>query len=269
MEIHLLRGREFTERDTATAPAVVVVSQSVAQTLWPGEDPIGKRISMEDDPGPGDWLTVIGVADDVKQKGLAEKSDPAIYQSYLQITHPFLLSHMTFVVKTASPSENVAAGMRSILREIDKDQPVSITSMDSLLATTTAEPRFQARLLMTFALVALVLTIVGVYGVLAYSVAQRTQEIGVRIALGAQSADVLQMLLRKALVLISMGIILGGAGALSLTRVLANFLFEVKPGDPETFAAVVVALVLSALAASYVPARRATRVDPMIALRYE
>ena len=269
MEIHLLRGREFTERDTATAPAVVVVSQSVAQTLWPGEDPIGKRISMEDDPGPGDWLTVIGVADDVKQKGLAEKSDPAIYQSYLQITHLFLLSHMTFVVKTASPSENVAAGMRSILREIDKDQPVSITSMDSLLATTTAEPRFQARLLMTFALVALVLTIVGVYGVLAYSVAQRTQEIGVRIALGAQSADVLQMLLRKGLVLISMGIILGGAGALSLTRVLANFLFEVKPGDPETFAAVVVALVLSALAASYVPARRATRVDPMIALRYE
>lgn len=269
MGIQLLRGRDFSERDTATAKGVVVVSESVAQTLWPGQDPIGKRISMEDNPGPGDWLTVVGVVDDVKQQGLAKKSDPAIYQHYLQIARPFFLSHMTFVAKTASPPESVAAGMRAVLREVDKDQPVSIASLDSLLETTTAETRFQTRLLTTFALIALVLTIVGVYGVLAYSIAQRTQEIGVRMALGAQSADVLGMLLKKAFVLVSVGIVLGGAGALSLTRVLAKFLFEVKPSDPETFAAVALALVFSALAACYVPARRATRADPLVALRYE
>jgi putative ABC transport system permease protein len=141
--------------------------------------------------------------------------------------------------------------------------------MASLIATTTAEPRFQARLLTAFALVALVLTIVGIYGVLAYSVAQRTKEIGVRMALGAQSVDVLRMLLRKALALVSVGIILGGAGALAVTRVLANFLFEVKPDDPLTFAVVALTLACAALAAGTVPARRAMKVDPMVALRYE
>jgi putative ABC transport system permease protein len=141
--------------------------------------------------------------------------------------------------------------------------------MDTLIAATTAESRFQARLLAAFAVVSLALTIVGIYGVLAYSVAQRTREIGVRMALGAQGADVFGMLLRKALALVSAGIVIGGAGALALTRVLEKFLFEVKPADLPTFAAVTVILALSALAACYVPTRRAMRVDPMVALRYE
>jgi len=268
MGILLLRGREFTEADSETAPGVVVVSQSVARTLWPSEDPAGKRISMEDEPKPEDWLTVVGVVEDVKQKGLAKNSDPAIYQPYLQVSSSFFLSHMTFVVRTAS-RPGVAAGMRTVLREVDKNQPISIASMDSLIATTTAETRFQVRLLATFALIALTLTIVGIYGVLAYSVAQRTPEIGVRMALGAQGADVLRMLLRKTLFLISLGIVIGGTGALALTRVLARFLFEVKPSDLPTFAMVTLALVSSALAASYVPIRRAMKVDPMVALRYE
>jgi putative ABC transport system permease protein len=269
MGIQLLLGREFTERDNATAPGVVVVSQSVARTLWPGADPVGKRISMEDEPKPEDWVTVVGVVEDVKQKGLAKNSDPAIYQPYLQVSSSFFLSHMTFVARTASRPESFAAGMRTVLRDVDKNQPISIASMDSLIATTTAETRFQVRLLATFALIALTLTIVGIYGVLAYSVAQRTQEIGVRMALGAQSVDVLRILLRKALVLISVGIAIGGAGALALTRVLARFLFEVKPSDLPTFAAVALAMAFLALAASYFPARRAMRVDPMVALRYE
>ena len=211
----------------------------------------------------------VHLIDDVKQQGLAKKSEPAIYQPYLQVSRPGFLSHMNFVVRTASRPESVASGMRAVLRSVDKNQPISIASMDSLIATTTAEPQFQARLLATFALVALALTIVGLYGVLAYSVAQRTREIGVRMALGAQSADVLQMLLRKAIVLIAAGIVFGGAGALALTRVLTKFLFDVKPNDLPTFAAVSLALSFAALAACYAPARRAMRVDPMVALRYE
>ncbi len=269
MGIRLLRGREFTGADNGTALGVVIVSQSVARTLWPGQDPLGRRISMEDDPTPKDWLTVVGVVDDIKQQGLAKRSDPAIYQPYLQVSYPFFLSHMTFVVRTASPPESIAAGMHAILREVDKNQPVSIASMDSFIAATTAETRFQTRLLGTFAVIALALTIVGIYGVLAYSVAQRTREIGVRMALGAQTADVLRMLFRKAFVLISVGIVMGAAGALALTRVLAKFLFEVKPNDVPTFVAVALALAASALAACYIPARRAMRVDPMVALRYE
>lgn len=269
MGMRLLRGREFTEADNETAPGVVMVSESVARTLWPGQDPIGKRISMEDEPTPEDWRTVVGVVDDVKQRGLAKDSDPAIYQPYLQISSAFFLSHMTFVVKTASSTENVAAGIRTVLRRVDKNQPIAIASMDKLIAATTAESRFQTRLLAVFAAVSLALTIVGIYGVLAYTVAQRTREIGVRMALGALGEDVLGMLLRKALVLISAGIVIGGAGAIALTRVLEKFLFEVKPADPATFAAVTVVLVLSALAACYVPARRAMRLDPMVALRYE
>ena len=269
MGIRLQRGREFTERDNKTAPGVVIVSQSVARTLWPGEDPVGKRISMEDHPKPEDWLTVVGVVDDLKQRALAKSPDPAIYQPYLQVSHPFFLSHMTYVLRTTRPPVSVAAGMRAVLRNVDKDQPISIASMDSLISTTIAEPQFQTRLLASFALIALMLTVVGVYGVLSYSVRQRTQEIGVRMALGAQNVDVLRMLLKKALVVICAGIVIGGAGSLAFARVLARFLFEVKPSDPATFAAVALLLAGSALSACYIPARRATGVDPLVALRYE
>jgi putative ABC transport system permease protein len=225
---------------------------------------------MEDHPKPGDWLTVVGVVEDVKQQGLGKKSDPAIYQPYLQVTRPFFLCHMTFLVRTGSNAQSVAAAMRAVLREVDGDQPVeSITSMDSLIATTTAESEFQARLLGAFAMMALALATVGIYGVLAYSVAQRAREIGVRVALGAQSADVLQMLLRGTLILVCTGIAIGGAGALAVTRVLENFLFEVKPSDPATLAMVALTLVCAALAASCIPVRRAMKVDPMVALRYE
>src|SRR2546430_9565764 len=161
--------------------------------------------------------------------------------------------------------EGVSPGMRAVVQKVARNQPISIGSMDSLIAPKTAEPQFQARLLATFAVVALALTIVGMYGVLAYSVAQRTREIGVRMALGAQSRDVMQMLLGKALVLMSMGIILGGAGAFALTRVLTKFLFEVKPTDVPTFAAVAFTLVLSALAACYFPARRGLKAGPIVA----
>ena len=159
--------------------------------------------------------------------------------------------------------------MRAVLRNVDKNQPISIASMNSVIAATTAEPRFQTRLLTTFALVALVLTIVGIYGVLAYSVAQRTHEIGVRMALGAQSSDIIRAVLSEALLFAFLGIAIGVAGARSLTRFLSSLLFEIKPTDPATFIALAILLLLVALAACYIPVRRAMRVDPMVALRHE
>jgi putative ABC transport system permease protein len=269
MGIRLLRGREFTDADNGMAPGVAIVSESVARTLWPGEDPIGKRISLEDEPKPEDWLTVVGVVQDLKQETLSKSSDPAIYQSLLQVRRPFFLRHMSFVIKTAASPESAAAEIRTVLRNVDKDQAVSIASMDRVVATTIAEPRFQTRLLGIFAVIALGLTLVGVYGALAYAVSQRTKEIGLRMALGAVGTDVLKMVLQRAVTVVLSGIAIGTAGALITTRVLMKFLFEVKPNDPATYAVVCLALALSALLACWIPARRAMRVDPMVALRYE
>jgi putative ABC transport system permease protein len=270
MGIRLRRGRDFTNSDNAAAPGVVIISQSVSQSLWPNADPIGKRISMEDDPKPQDWLTIVGVVDDVKQQGLAVAFDPATYQPLLQVTRPFFLNHMTFVVRTASDPTLVAAAARGVLRQIDEDLPaLSLAPMEDLIVAQTAEPRFQARLLAVLAVLALLLAAVGVYGVLAYSVAQRTSEIGIRVALGAQTSDVLGMVLHRTLVLVSSGIASGTAAALGLTRILGKFLFQVRPTDPATFAAVALILACAALAASSLPARRAMRVDPMVALRHE
>jgi putative ABC transport system permease protein len=269
MGIRLLKGRDFSEHDNGEAAGVAIVSESLARTLWPGQNVVGKRVSLEDNPKPADWLTIVGVVADVHQQGLNAGSDPAIYQPYLQVKRPFFLSQMTFVVRTSLPSSVLVSGMRSVLREIDKDQPASIASMETIVATSIAEPRFQARLLGLFAAMALSLAIVGIYGVLSNTVGQRIHEIGVRLALGAQRRDLFQMLLREALFLACIGIVFGIAGALVVTRVLRKFLFEVRTDDPLTFLLVGMLLLCAALAAGTLPARRAMNVDPMEALRYE
>jgi putative ABC transport system permease protein len=270
MGIAMRRGRDFTERDNAGSLGVVIVSQSAAKRVWPGEDPIGKRITENDHPKPEDWFTIVGVADDIRQMSLAENPDPALYYPYLQTKQPFWLSRMTFAVRTASNPVQLAAAMRGALREVDRDQPViAMTTMQEMMAASTAEPRFQTRLLGLFSILALALAVVGIYGVLAFSVTQRTHEFGIRMALGAESADVLRIVLRRTVVLAGAGIALGTAGALAVTRVLAKFLFEVKPTDPATFLAVAALLAGVAVLAGLIPARRATRVDPMVALRYE
>jgi predicted permease len=268
--IRLVRGREFTDRDNASAPRVVMISESVALSLWPGEDPLGKRISMEDHPKPTDWLTIVGVVNDVKQQGLARGLEGATYQPYQQVYNSFFLNHMTFFLRTTGNPAPLVPAVRSVLRQVDKDQPAqALAPFADLIAGTTAEPRFQTRLLGAFAVLALVLAAVGLYGVLAYNVAQRTREFGIRMALGAQTGDIQGLVIRRTLALVGAGIVLGVAGALFATRVLQRFLFEVTPQDPAIFVLVVVALTLAGLAAGWIPARRATRVDPMTALRYE
>ena len=270
MRIPILRGRDFTERDNAQAAGTVIVSGSVARRFWPHEDPIGKRIAMEEHPQPKDWLTIVGVVEDVKQTGMSDKPRDTIYQPLAQITQPFFLGHVGFVARTAGDPRRLAASMRGVVRDIDKDQPVQrVVMMQDLMAESTAEPRFQARLLGAFSILALILAAVGIYGVLAYSVTQRTHEIGIRMALGAERRNVLSLVLGRTLLLAIAGIALGTAGALAATRVLARFLYEIKPTDPATFTGVATLLACVALLAGWIPARRATKVDPMVALRYE
>jgi putative ABC transport system permease protein len=270
MRIPILRGRDFTERDNAQAPGAVIVSSSVARRFWPRQDPIGQRIAMEEHPQPKDWLTIVGVVEDVKQTGMSDKRRDTIYRPLAQTTHPFFLGHVAFVARTAGDPRRLAAAMRAVVRNIDKDQPVRrVVMMQDLMAESTAEPRFQARLLGAFSILALILAAVGIYGVLAYSVTQRTHEIGIRMALGAERRDVLALVLGRTLLLAGVGVALGTAGALAATRVLARFLYEIKPTDPATFVTVAALLTCVALLAGSIPARRATKVDPMVALRYE
>ena len=269
MGIRLVQGRSFTNADTMDAPPVAIVSRSVARSLWPAGDALGKRLTLEDDPKRQDWLTIVGVVEDVRQLSLTDKPDPAIYQPYQQVTRPFFLSQVTFTIRTAADPTTLAPATRAALKEVDPSQPVAIAPMTELIAATTAEPRFQARLISIFSVLALLLSAVGIYGVVAYAVSERTREIGIRMALGADRHDIANMVLRRSLLLVGAGVAMGVAGSLAATRVLARLLFEVTPTDPSTFAVVAAILAAVALLAGWLPARRAVRIDPLAALRWE
>lgn len=272
MGIRLVRGRQFTPTDDAGGMKTVIVSESVARAVWPGDSPVGRRITLEEHPEPDEWLTVVGVVDDIVQEAVVTPPRPAIYVPYGQVTRSSWLGRMgvTFVAQTASGMQHVAAGMHQVLREVDPDlPPLSIAPMDELVTSTTAEPLFQARLLGAFAILAVVLASVGTYGVLAYSVAVRTHEIGIRLALGARASAVLAMVLKRSLVLAMTGVALGVGGAFGITRVLATFLYGVTPTDPLTFASVAVLLCAIAVGAGLIPAIRASRVDPLRAIKVD
>jgi putative ABC transport system permease protein len=270
MGIRLLSGREFNERDNSTAPGVVILSESVARRLWPAGDALGKRISMEDHPKPGDWLTIVGIVSDVKQQSLTDKPGAAIYEPYQQVNLPGFLDHMSFVVQTTGHPTSMASAIRTIIHRMDQDLPTqSITTMESMIADSMTEPRSQTRLLGIFSMMALLLAAVGIYGVLASSVAERAHEIGIRMAVGAEQKDVVWMVLRRTLRLAGIGVLIGTFGALAVTRVLAKFLFEVTPADPFTFLIVMGILIFVALFAAWIPAQRAARVHPIVTLRYE
>ena len=270
MGIRLLRGRDFTEADRAGSLAVLVVSESVARRLWPGGDAIGKRMALRDNPRPDDWLTVVGVVEDVRQGGFTSEPTHAVYQPFMQVTNRFFVGYMTFLVRTTQDAVSSAPLMRAALRQVDNDEaPESIATLDAVVERTVAEPKFQARALALFSAVALLLAAVGIYGVMAASVLERRFEIGVRMALGADRPALVRMVLRRSLMLTAAGLAIGIGGAFALTRVIETLLFNVAPTDGVAFACAVLILVGAAVAASVIPARRAGTVDPLIALRAE
>lgn len=269
MGIRLLKGRDFTAADNAGAPRVVIVSESVARRVWPNEEAVGKRVSMSDKPGPGDWLTVVGVVNDVVQdEELSLHS--TMYLPYLQTSSRFFNAHMTFVVRSDLAGGGVISAMRDALREIDPGVPAqALQTMDESMLDTIAEPVFQMRLLTAFSLLALILAAIGTYGVLAYDVTQRTREIGLRMALGATAGNVMRMVMRRTAYLALLGSAIGVLGSLAVTSVLTKSLFEVRPTDPVTFIIVTATIVCVALLAGYVPAQRATRIQALTALPRE
>lgn len=280
MRLPLLRGRDVTEADTVTAPDVVIINQRAANEYWPGEDPIGKRISFDGDkPNPSEWVTVIGIAKDAKQNDWTAAPSPEIYLAAFQ-NHDFLgdsgsevashVSYITLVARTSGDPAAAAPAMKEAAWSFDRNLAISeVLTMDAVVADANAQPRFEMRLLTIFAAVALVLATVGIYGVISYSASRRTHEIGVRMSLGATRRDVLLLIVRQGMRLALIGSLTGIVGALLLSRLMRKLLYGVQPTDPVTFVAVAVGLAVVAILACYIPARRAMRINPMTALRYE
>ncbi|HEU4930623.1 MAG TPA: ABC transporter permease [Pyrinomonadaceae bacterium] len=266
--IRLDRGREITDQDAQDAPLVLLVSESLATRFWPNEDPIGKRIKLPWNPGREDepWRTVVGVVKDVKQYGLDKPGTSALYLPHTQYPVPF----MTLVVRTAGDPAEMTATVRQAVQKLDRDQvPTEIATMSDVMAKSIQTQRFSMFVLGAFAILALALAAVGIYGVMSYVVAQRTHEIGIRIALGARMGNISMLVLKNALRMTITGIVLGAAGAFALTRLMKSLLFGVMPTDIPTFVVVCLSLMVVALVACYLPARRAAKVDPLVALKYE
>jgi predicted permease len=266
LRIPLIRGRYLDERDTETSPRVTVIDETMAQTYWPNVDPIGKRLKRGGGPSTAPWMTVVGVVGHVRYRTLTAPSRVEVYWPESQQPD----SDMSLAIRTSADPIRLASTIRKVVQEADPDQPVyRVATMRDLMAESVAGQRLAMILLAVFAGVAVALAAIGTYGVLAYSVAQRTHEIGIRMALGAERAGVLRMVAREGLTLATLGVVIGIAGALGLTRLLSSMLFAVHPSDPFTFVSVSLLLLAVALISSYLPARRAAKVDPMEALRYE
>jgi putative ABC transport system permease protein len=261
--IPLLKGRVFGNEDQVNTPTVVVINQTMARRFWPNQDPLGKQIKFVQD---GSMATVVGVVGDAKHFWLEEEQKPQMYDAYSQ--DPGLFA--TVVIRTTVEPLSLSEPVRQAIWKVDADQPMwKIRTVEFLVNRSTADRRFLMALMGIFATLAFVLTIIGLYGVISYLVNQRTQEIGIRMALGAQMRDILSMVLKQGMVLVFTGVALGLAASWMLTRLMSRLLYQVSATDPLTFAAIALLLVTVALLACYIPARRATKVDPLVALRYE
>lgn len=269
MQIAIRAGRGFTDADREGQPLVAIVNEKFVETFFPHESPLGARIDWGRAKLPHNWMTIVGVANDVKHSGLGEPTDPAVYAPFSQSDEAWR-RWMTLTIRTLGSPVGLVEEVKKQVWSLDRQIPVSdVLSMEDLMVVSLAQERFNMLLLGLFAALALTLAAVGIYGLMAYSVNQRTHEIGLRIAMGARSSDILQLVVADGAKLALLGIAIGIVAALALTRMMATLLFDVKPTDPTTFAAVAILLALVGLLACYIPARRATRVDPMVTLRYD
>jgi predicted permease len=278
LEIPLKQGRLFDERDKASGPPVVIINEAFAKKYWPKANPLGERIVIGKGMGPNFTdapREVVGIIGNVKESGLGQPTPEVMYvplaqlrDGYMQLNNAMI--PMTWIVKTTVNPRSVANAVQKEIQAADGQLAVShVRTVDEVVSEAMARQDFNMTLLTVFSGIALLLAAIGVYGMLSYSVRQRSKEIGIRMALGAQAADVMRMVMSHGMLLAALGILIGLAGAAGLSRVIAAMLFGVKPNDPLTFAAVAAILGATALIACWIPARRATRVDPVTALRYE
>jgi putative ABC transport system permease protein len=262
--IHLLSGRLFSDHDVKGAPMTIVINQAMYKRFLAGKDPIGRILKLW--PGPDGEYQIVGIVADTRDIRPSQQAGPQIYMSLLQDP----MRSLYLVARSQTDTATLTPLIENSVWSVDKNLPLKqVKTMTEVLSATVAEPRFHTWLLIAFAVVGLVLTLVGIYGVISYSVSRRTHEIGIRMALGAKPQSVLRMVLKQGATLAVMGAILGLLVSLALMRFLGSQLYDIKPGDPATLVGAALLMVAVALAASYIPARRATRVDPMVALRYE
>jgi putative ABC transport system permease protein len=266
MGSRLLKGRGFTPADREGSPRVAIINERIASRFFPGEDPIGKRINLGNAREPDLW-EIVGVVGDIKSFGLSEETHLEIFRPYSQVSFPLV----AFAIRTSSDPTAIIAAVRSQVWAVDKDLPFlgKIMPMEQLASDSITLRRVSMFLVGGFAALALILAALGIYGVMSYSVTERTHEIGIRMALGARRSDVLRLVIKHGMVLTLVGVAVGVGGALLLTRFMESLLFGVSTKDPATFILIPLILVCVAVAACAVPARRATKVDPMVALRYE
>jgi putative ABC transport system permease protein len=268
MGIPLVRGRDFSEHDSGNAPQTALINETMGRRFWPGQDPLGQRIKFAGMEPQPQWMTVVGVVRDFRESALTSRPEPEAFVPFTQHLDG-RLSDPNLVVRGAGDPTLLVSAIRETIRAVDKNVPVEFTAMDALLADSVAQRRFQMRLLALFAGMALMLAAVGIYGVIAYSVSQRTHEIGIRMALGAERADVVRMVIGQGMRMAAVGTAMGILGAVALSRIISAQLYEVSAIDAGTYLAVSLLLLTVALVATYIPARRATAADPLVALRYE
>ena len=266
LDTPLLQGRFFADTDDASSPPVAIVDQTMAQSFWPNQDPIGKRIKRQRRGGEGTWMTVVGLVGDIKTDGFDQPDQPHVYLPIYQ--NPGYA--MAVYLRTEPRPESLGQPLRQQVQAVDPNLPVfDVKSLEEIVSDSLVQRRFGMQMLGLFGFVALLLAAIGIYGVMSYAVTQRTREMGIRLALGAQPRDVRKLVVRQGVTLAVVGVLIGLAGSFALTRLMANLLFGVRATDPLTFALIAVLLTVVALVACYLPARRATKVDPLEVLRYE